>query len=375
MQVFKTLAQLLAKAFSLACFGSFVCTGIVTQAAGPLLLTSENSSTQNAIGDVVDKLGSNLMLVYQDSKSQWWFATWGDGLYRYNGKTIVHFTTQHGLSHNRTDQIVEDSGGNLYFNTTSGVGRFDGKEFYTLPISAVSEWKLLPGDLWFKSPKFDGKMYRFDGKMLYELQLPKVKIGEDYVSKNPRAPSPYGVYSVYRDKGGNVWFGTAALGACRYDGKAFDWLSSADVNELHDGPSGGVRSIIEDHEGKFWFNTRFRYAVGQPPFTPTNSSEPNGIFQRLPGIGSLDGKSDGEYEYMSIEQDRHNSLWIATYRNGVYRYDGKDLKHFPIVDGSNVVKQFSVYCDREGTIWLGTHEKGAYRFNGASFERFSPERN
>jgi hypothetical protein len=112
------------------------------------------------------------------------------------------------------------------------------------------------------------------------------------------------------------------------NGNSSNRVSAADVNELHDGPSAGVRSIIEDHEGKFWFNTRFRYAVDQPPFAPISSSQPNGIFQRLPGVDSLDVKSDGEYEYKSIAQDRHNSLWIATYRNGVYRYDGKDLKHY-----------------------------------------------
>ena len=73
---------------------------------------------------------------------------------------------------------------------------------------------------------------------------------------------------------------------------------------------------------------------------------------------------------MSIAQDHDKNLWIATYRNGVYRYDGKDLKHYPIVDGSKVVKQFTVYCNRAVTIWLGTHEDGAYRFDGTLFEMF-----
>ena len=103
-----------------------------------------------------------------------------------------------------------------------------------------------------------------------------------------------------------------------------------------------------------------------------DSAQSEGIFQRLPGISSLDGRPDGEYEYMSIAQDHDKNLWIATYRNGVYRYDGKDLKHYPIVDGSKVVKQFTVYCNRAVTIWLGTHEDGAYRFDGTLFERFIP---
>lgn len=322
-------------------------------------------------GDVVDKLGDNLMLVHQDRNRHWWFGTWGDGLYRHDGNSIVHFTTEHGLSHNRIDQIVEDSEGFLYFSTSAGVSRFNGKVFHTLPVSTVSDWQLKPGDLWFRAPKYDRAVFRYDGRMLHLLQIPKVQIAEEFIKKNPQTPSPYGIYFIYRDRHQTVWFGTAAAGVCRYDGKTFDWLTSEDVNEFHRGPSNGVRSIIEDHEGNFWFNTRFRYTVNQPPFAPVNSAQSEAIFQRLPGIGSLDGKPDGEHEYMSIAQDREKNLWIATYRNGAYRYDGKTLRHYPILKGSKDVNLFTIYCDRDGTVWVGTPEDGAYRFNGTSFERFA----
>lgn len=167
-------------------------------------------------------------------------------------------------------------------------------------------------------------------------------------------------------------FGTAAVGVCCYDGQSFEWLTSEDVNELHDGPSNGVRSILEDHEGHFWFNTRYRYAIKNAPFTLAIEPKPDGIFQRLPGIGSLDGNPDGEYEYMSISQDRNDALWFATYRNGVFCYDGNKFKQYPVKDGSKPVTLFTVYVDRAGTIWVGTHSQGAYRFNGTSFERFLP---
>ena len=93
-----------------------------------LIRTCGNDSTRNAIGDVVDKLGDNLMLVHQDGKSQWWFATWGDGLYHYDDKSIVRFTTKYGLSHNRTDQIVEDSvQSEGIFLRLPGIGGLDGR--------------------------------------------------------------------------------------------------------------------------------------------------------------------------------------------------------------------------------------------------------
>lgn len=368
MRVLKNSVQLLAA------LSFFAWAGMATHASACQSTQPESSVSPSAGGEVVDKLGDNLMLVHQDSKNQLWFATWGDGIYRYDGKAIVHFTTQHGLSHNRVDQILEDLLGNLFFATPSGITRFDGKQFLTLPVSSTSEWKLMPGDLWLKNSKHDSHVFRYDGKSLYSLQLPKVKIGEDFVSNHPGASSPYSVYTIYRDKLEHVWFGTAALGVCRYDGKTFEWLTSDDVNELHDGPANGVRSIIQDQDENFWFNTKYRYRISDRRLSSLISPQTEGIFQRLPGIGSLDGKPDGEHEYISIASDRDSSLWIATYRGGVFCYDGKGLKHYPILDGSKVVTLFTIYCDRSGTIWLGTHDHGAYRFNGTTFERFNPEK-
>ncbi len=331
-----------------------------------------SSVSKKVVGDVVDKLGENLMVVYQDKRNQWWFGTWSDGLYRYDGRVIVHFTTKHGLSHHRIDQILEDSAGILFFNTPSGVHSFDGMQFTVLHEYDSKEWKWTPSDLWFTTPGYRGKVLRYDGTKLHALQLPKVKVGEEYIAKHPGAASPYGVYTIYRDARKHLWFGTVALGVCRYDGKNFDWLSSDDVNELHDGPANGVRSIIEDQEGHFWFNTRYRYAVDPSPLLRSSGPAMEGIFQRLPGMGSLDGKPDGEYEYLSIAKDHNNSLWIATYRHGAFCFDGKQLKHYPVTDGSKTITLFSTYVDRAGTIWLGTHSNGAYRFNGNSFERFLP---
>ncbi len=90
MQVQKNLPRLLAAACWLACWAT-------TSHAGPLLLVETTSSTaQGTVGDVVDKLGDNLMLVHQDSRNHWWFATWGDGLYRFDGK--VMFTTRPNMA-------------------------------------------------------------------------------------------------------------------------------------------------------------------------------------------------------------------------------------------------------------------------------------
>lgn len=308
------------------------------------------------------------MIVYQDKKNIFWFGSWENGLYRYDGKTILHFTTKSGLPHNRIEEIKEDNSGNLFINTLNGISKFDGQRFTTLSIAKYdNNWKLEPNDLWFKKAWDSSFVYRYDGKFLYKLLLPKTKPGEAYVSLHPNYPNPYSVYCVYKDSNSNIWFGTAAIGACRYNGKSFDWISEEDVTEFHDGPANGVRSIIQDKDGYFWFNTMFRYQVYG------NKTDKQTFYSREKNIGSLDGKMDGSLnEYLSIAKDNNSELWVATYNDGIWRYNGNNIVHYPVKDGTKDITVFSIYKDHKGDLWLGTHETGVYKFNGLTFERFKP---
>jgi ligand-binding sensor domain-containing protein len=322
-------------------------------------------------GDTVKELCNNIMIVYQDKKENYWFGSWEEGLYRYDGKKILHFTTKDGLCQNNIGSIQEDKAGNMYFQTNVGINMFDGKTFTTLSVTG-NEWKLQPGDLWFTGAQDSGVVYRYDGKILHRLKLSATKAAEEFNARFPRSKlsfpfNPYDVYTIYNDSQGNVWFGTAVLGACRYDGKTIDWISEEDVMELHNGPANGVRSIIEDKDGYFWFNSMYRYKIYG------NNTDKKTFYSREKSIGSLDEKKDGNLnEYLSIAKDNNNELWIATYTDGIWRYNGKDIIHYPVKDGTKDITVFSIYKDNKGDLWLGTHENGAYKFNGRTFEKFKP---
>lgn len=331
------------------------------------------------------EMSRNIMVVFQDRKNNFWFGSHVQGVYRYDGKTITRFTTKDGLPSNRLEGIQEDPSGNLFFTTEEGISKFDGQTFRTLtPVKSNPldmNWKLNPGDLWFKGVQGAGAVCRYDGESLYGLDLPKTKLGDDFESlypleKYPFRSNPYGVYTVYKDRKGNIWFGTAALGVCRYDGKSFAWISGSDVNELHHGPANGVRSIIEDKKGKFWFsNTSYLYDVYQssaPDGRRDGQGDPAMTYRREKGISDPDGPKDGGgFEYMSIAKDHDGVLWIVTWGGGVYRYDGTGLSHYPVRDGEETITLFSIYKDNQGGLWLGTHEAGAYTFNGKTFEKFT----
>ncbi len=311
-------------------------------------------------GNTVKELGSNIMVIYQDKNNIYWFGSWETGVYKYDGKTLINYTTKHGLSNNRVDEIKEDKSGNIYFtssNSKSTISKFDGNLFTTISAKISNDWKLESTDMWFRhSYENEEKVYRYDGNTLFELELPQP----------PYLSNPFGVYSIYKDRIGNIWFGTNPVGVCRYDGQSFKWITEEDVTEFRSGGANGVRSITEDKNGDFWFNTEYRYGVYD-----STTLESDKFYTRHKSIGGLDGKKDSSLdEYLSTVKDNFNNLWFVTYLDGVWKYDGTKIMHYPVQDNSKDISLFSIYKDNKGDLWLGTHENGAYKFNGTTFEKF-----
>jgi ligand-binding sensor domain-containing protein len=350
--------------------------------AKPAQKPANDQKSAFAKGDTVSEMGKSIWSVFQDKNNNHWFGSDGHGVYRYDGKTITNFTTKDGLCDNQIRGIQEDKSGNIYINTVKGISKFDGQCFTTLTPSAIrspmTESKLQLDDLWFAGAQDSGVVYRYDGKSLLALEFPKTKRGDEHYVAVPRSKfpnakySPYDVYTIYRDRKGSLWFGTAALGVCRFDGKSFDWLYEDHLTNPPGGGSFGIRSIIEDKEGKFWFcNTRYRFNVD-----PNNSTgNGNGLisYKQEKGIGDLKVLIGEDFFYFpSIVEDNKGDLWMATYGGGVWRYDGKNITNYPVKDGSKDAWMVSIYKDNRGDLWLGTNDAGAYKFNGKTFDKFRP---
>ncbi|HWB02198.1 MAG TPA: two-component regulator propeller domain-containing protein [Verrucomicrobiales bacterium] len=335
-----------------------------------------------AVGEVVSELAPAIWRVHQARNGDYWFGSTDRGVYRYDGKTLVNYTAKDGLSFDATGRIQEDKAGNVYFETTTdagpgphghGVSRFDGKAFRPLTVpgkaAPADVWKLQPDDLWFGGGGDTGTVLRYDGKTLHRLALPHTKEGDDHFAKYPRSKfpnmkySPYDCYFNYRDTRGHLWFCTANLGVCHFDGKSFTWLPES---ELQNG-SFGTRSVIEDKDGKFWFcDSLHRYTVEL-----SDKSGPR--FKKEEGIRDARDSTKPRIEgIMSSVVDNTGVLWMATYGTGVWRYDGKDATRYPVKDGENEITLFTIARDNRGDLWLGTHTAGAWKFNGKAFEKFKP---
>ena len=332
------------------------------------LFTSCNGQTKNTpqssipkdIGDIVNELGKSIMVIYQDKSNNYWFGSWETGVYKFDGKSILNYTTEHGLPSNRIDEIKEDALGNIYFTSCSPkstITKFDGNTFNVLSAIPSNHWQLNATDIWFRHSYSEEKVYRYDGTTLHELDLLKPK----------GFTNPFEIYSIYKDIRGNIWLGTNPVGVCRYDGKTFEWITEEDVTEFRNEGANGVRSILEDKNGDFWFNTEKRYSIYD-----SITLKSDRFYTRHESIGGLDGKEDSNLdEYLSCLKDNNNNLWFVTYLDGVWKYDGENITHFPVTVNSKQITLFSIYKDNKGDLWVGTHENGAYKFNGTTFEKFS----
>jgi len=330
-----------------------------------------------AQGETVAEISKSCWIVFQDQAGNHWFGSDGQGVCRYDGRTITRFTTRDGLSNDHVRGIQQHASGDLLITTNGGVSKFDGRQFVTLPVHEVENsdagWRLDPDDVWLPLQGGQRGPYRYDGKTLHHLRFPKSPLEDEYFKEYPNLPwSPYEIYCVYRDSRGHMWFGTSNFGICRYDGETREWMYEKHLTEIGGGRMFGIRSIIEDRSGAFWFcNTQFRFRIA-----PSTAAVPgNGqiIYEREPGIDLSDSAAgEDSFYFQSVTKDEDGDLWMATYGGGVWRYDGKTATHFPVRAGAEDVTVNSIYTDRRGDLWLGTHEAGPFRFNGNAFEQFKP---
>ncbi len=326
---------------------------------------------------------SNIRCILQDRAGNLWFATEGEGVCRYDGKSCTCFTRRDGLSSNFVRSIQEDRRGNLWFGTRDGVCRYDGKSFTNFTMTSFvlhsellnnfSSGKFWQGsydggeDLWFGNA--DGA-YHYDGKLFTSLSLPADETDTKLLrSRLGASRTAYAVYSVLKDNTGNLWFGSEQKGVFRYDGKSF---TNARMSEKEVGFA--VRCIFQDKNGGYWFGSNGAGLTKYDGKTLTNVTEEKGL-GNPDFVKTLKGKLGTLARVWTIAEDNNGDLWIGTIDAGVWRYDGKTLSNFTTKDGLSSNAVWTIYKDRTGKLWFGTDGGGVCTFDGKSFAKFTLPRN
>ena len=343
--------------------------------------------------------GVRIEHITEDSENYLWFASWDNGVSRFDGDEFRNFTQQNGLVSDRVYFVLNDSQKRLWFSTLYGVCWYGGAEFHHLEDDGIAGravqfiYEDREERIWFGGHRTLGY---YEGTVFHDL-IPL------YLQQYDQPPSPQWpkqCRGIAEDSEGHLWFGFDYL--IRFDGTSF---------HRYEEKEGFPRSYTsyalgKDHTGKVWFGQRghqnqlWCYTDGnfQPiqvdlggPLRKIQSDREGrmwfctsrGVFYQNGDGFSRFNPADGlpHPAVKAVFQDREHQYWFATW-GGVGLYDEHSTSVFDMSDEfSDRVREISqLVQDSQGDIWVGYTSprinrltQSVFRFDGEHFEFVSTE--
>ena len=372
--------------------------------------------------------GVRIQHIAEDSDGYLWFATWDNGVIRFDGDAFQTFTQQDGLCSDQIITIHMDSQKRLWFGTSKGVCWYDGANFHYLEDDGIagqtvqSIYEDNEGRIWCGGQRtlgyYDDTTFHDIMPLIPDWNIPHcwgiaqdpqghLWFGTEYPIRFDGASfhryeeeegfsQAYISYAVSQDHTGKVWIGQLGYGDklwCYADGS----FQSIQVDL-----GGWLRKIQCDREGRMWFCTLnevlYQDGDGFSRFTPADGlPHPNVIavfqdrerqywFATWGGIGFYEehsisifdlGKTFGDQsiEISQIVQDRRGDIWfgyvspvLVSLDKGIARIDDGHVTVLGIESGSDIDNCFSMYEDHEGYLWFGGGN-GLFRYDGKKFKK------
>lgn len=306
-------------------------------------------------GDTVTEVGLSVRCIIQDAKNNLWIGTDGEGVFKYNGKTIIRYRDKQGLCSNYIWTITEAKDGTIWFKTRDAICFYNGHVFNAVKLAN-------PGPSVYKPGLHDliGNHY-YDGANIFKIELPHTSPLKNTSGQH------YDIYSSFLDSKGNAWFGTASAGVCRYDGKTYTWLGNPELG-------APVRTIFEDSKGNIWIGNNgyglFRYDGNKLTNLTKEHKLENPAF--LKSNESKDGTMARVY---AIGEDTEGKIWIGTIDTNIWMYDGKSIINYTNKGRLDSDAIWSIYRDKNNVLWFGTDGGGLYKLKGKSFMKLKVRRN
>ena len=268
--------------------------------------------------------------IAEDSEGYLWFATWDNGVSRFDGDEFQNFTNQDGLVSDRVYFIEKDSRDRLWFGTLNGVCWYDGTDFHHLDDEGIAGravqfiYEDNGGRVWFGGPKTLGY---YDGTVFHDL----IPLYLQHYEEPPSSEWPGKCWGITQDPQGQMWFGFDYL--IRFDGEFFHRYDEKDGF-----PQDGTSYLVEtDPTGKMWIG-RFE-----------NRDElwyyADGTFQSV--------QVDLGGWLRKIQCDGTGRMWFST-SEGVLYQDGDGFSRFTPADGLPHPAVKAVFQDCDYQLWFAT---------------------
>lgn len=280
----------------------------------------------------------NIMSIYQDELGAMWFGS-TEGLNRYNGREMEVFRPDQngvGLSRNTVYQICGNKAGAIYLRDEGDLVRYDvyTQQFENIRQGGINAIAYEHNVLWV----LIGRQI-----MQYDEQSRQLK---EYLSLSEKIPS---IISICPAKDGTIWIGTSN-GLYSVAGK-----KDSDPKLVIDRVR--VNSIYQDNGGSLWIGTQQDGAYRiDPSGNITN-------YKHQYGVNSISNN-----QVRSFVEDNSGNIWVATfYGLSMYNPQTRLWKQYTSNDNlSHSLSHSSVFSlckDEQGTIWVGTYFGGVNYFN------------
>ena len=317
---------------------------VMTRDATGRLWLTELKSMQSQLINQREPEGLNGLSVFADSEGNYWFDTYGNGLFRARRQTITPLGKAQGLSTAEVYPLLESRDGTLWIGTL-GAGIFRYKDGALQPY-----WPIR---------KRENEFHGFVTHSLYEDHAGQMYVNglwrlaeQRYVPETWKsALSSLGVWNYWtmcQERAGAYWVGTD-LGVIRIENGSLTHFTTKDGLAGND-----TKVIIEDGQGGLWLGSYggiTHYRDGK--FTAWTEKE------GLPGntVRALQLDSDG-------------TLWIGTYDSGLGRFKDGCFTRYTTKDGLFDNGVFQMLEDDFGWCWMSSN-RGLYRVRKQELNDFA----
>lgn len=322
---------------------------------------------------------SMVTCIFQDNKGFMWFGT-QDGLNRFDGYNIKVFKNNplepNSLSENFIYAIYGDEKGHLYIETQGGVFQRYNPLTETFAVVSKDSFDIEDTESNTFGAYLEEKKYRWIGGQANEVGLIVINKESDdttHYRHEPTDPSSLSsdrVYSIFRDRSGNLWVGTFK-GLDKLDEKSGKFIHyQNDPDDPTTISDNYIWSIYEDSRGLLWVGT---YRGGLNLFDPDKET-----FYHYANVKS-DPTSLSDNCVYSIYEDRGGVIWIGTLDGGVnyFHPSSSVFEHYTNIQGvKNSLSDnsvLSICVDNNGYYWIGTSAGGLDKFDykTGKFKNFS----
>jgi signal transduction histidine kinase/ligand-binding sensor domain-containing protein len=303
---------------------------------------------------------SGFMAVLEDHNNTLWFASYGDGLLKFDREHQLfiryrnHEADVESLAENRVISLREDREGNIWAGLHAREPNFFRTE--NSPFMPLSRNQNNPNSL---GETFVNAIYEDHEGVLWTgttgaLSRIDSRSGQS-VSYLPPGPGlSNDVIAIKEDSLGALWVGTYGGGLSRFDRKTEHYKTYLHESGNPSSLSNNIVSrLLVDHAGTMWITTW----NGLDRFDPENDRF----------LTYKQDKNSDDEQYFNITEDRSGSFWMGSF-GGVNRFDPK-TGQFTVyaykAGNPNSLSNdtvTSVYVDHSGTVWVST-ENGLNKFN------------